>query len=59
MTTRTKVIQQMLNDNKVKEFDTINLSCVGFYLNFGTNIVRHNESPTLTTKGNVAVVISE
>lgn len=59
MTTRTKVIQKLIDENKVKEFDTINLGNIGFYLNYGTSIIRHNESPTLTTKGNVAVVISE
>ena len=59
MTLRSKAINKLISEGKLKEYDTINLGCIGYYLNYNTNIVRHNETPTLTTKGNVAVVVNE
>ena len=57
MTMQKQVIQKLLDENKLKEYDTINFGSMGFYLKYGTNIVKHNEIPTLTTGCDVAVVL--
>ena len=57
MTKQNQAIQKLLNENKLKEYDSINLENIGYYLNYGTNIIKHNEIPTLTTNCAVAVVL--
>ena len=59
MTIRNQVINKLLVEDKLKEYDTINLGNVGYHLNYGTNIIKHNEVPTLTTKCEIAVVVEE
>lgn len=59
MTIQNQAISKLLIEDRLKEYDTINLGCIGYYLNYDTNIIKHNEVPTLTTKGNIAVVIKE
>lgn len=59
MTKYEQAIRELSEKGQLKEYDTINLGCIGYYLNYGTNIIKHNEVPTLTTKGNIAVVIKE
>lgn len=57
MTNREKVIMELSEKGLLKEYDTINLGGIGFYMNYGTNIVKHNIAPTLTTQSNIAVVV--
>lgn len=59
MSIKHNVIKKMLEDNILKEYDTINLDNINFYVKYGTNIIKHEEVPTLTTKCNVAVVVNE
>lgn len=59
MTIRNQVINKLLVEDKLKEYDTISLLNINYHLKYGTNIIRHNEVPTLTTKGEIAVVIEE
>lgn len=59
MTKYEQAIRELSEKGQLKEYDTINLGNVGYYFNYGTNIIKHNEVPTLTTKGNIAVVIKE
>lgn len=57
MTKQEQVILKLLMNDKLKKYDTINLECIGFHLKHGRDIVMHNETPTLTTKCEIAVVI--
>ena len=59
MSKRNEIIKKMLEDNKLNEYDTINLNNINFHLKYGTNVIKHNEVPTLTTNCEVAVVVSE
>lgn len=59
MTKYEQAIRNLFEKGQLQEYDTINLGCVGYYLKYGTNIVRHNEVPTLTTKCELAVVVEE
>lgn len=59
MSKRNEIIKKMLEDNKLNEYDTINLNYINFHLKYGTNVIKHNEVPTLTTNCEVAVVVSE
>lgn len=56
MTRYMEAVNKLLEEGKLKENSTINLNGVGFYFNYGTNIVRDNEIPTLTTRNGIAVV---
>lgn len=59
MTIRRQVINKLLVEDKLKEYDTISLGNINFHLKYGTDIIKHNEVPTLTTKCEVAVVVKE
>ena len=59
MTHQNQTIDKLLDENKLKEFDTIDVGFIGFYRKNGTNIIKHNISPTLITKNTVAVVLKE
>ena len=59
MTIYNRVIHKLMCENKLEEYDTINLSNANFYLKYNTNIIKHNEVPTLTTGCKVAVVLYE
>lgn len=57
MTVRAKVIGELLENNKVKEYDTINFEFLNFYLKNNVNIIMHNEAPTLLKACAVGVVV--
>lgn len=57
MTLQEQTIMKLLMEGKLKTYDVINLDNINFYLKYGSNIVKHNEVPTLTTNCAVAVVI--
>lgn len=57
MTLQEQTIMKLLMEGKLKTYDAINLDNINFYLKYGSNIVKHNEVPTLTTNCAVAVVI--
>ncbi len=59
MINRDKVLTKLLNENKLKEYDTINLNNMGYHLKYGTNIIKNDISPTLTTKSALLVVLYE
>ena len=59
MTIQEQAINKMIDENKLKPYDTIDLSSIGFYLNYGVNIIKHGIVPTLRTKSYVAVVLEE
>lgn len=59
MTIREQVINKLINEGKLKEYNVINLGFSNFYLKYGTNIVRYNELPTLTTQSSIAIVLKE
>ena len=59
MTIQNQAINKLLNEYKLEEYYTINLGNANFYLKHGTNIIKYNMSPTLTTKNNIAVVVKE
>ena len=59
MMLKYQVLNKLITENKLKEYDSINLACYGYFFKYNTNIVKHNEIPTLLTKCEVAVVVSE
>lgn len=59
MTIQDQAIRKMMEENKLKAYDTIDLGSIGFYLNHGTNIIKHGIVPTLRTKSYVAVVVEK
>lgn len=59
MTKRDEVIIKLFKENKLKEYDVINGDNINFHIVYGTNIVSHNIVPTITTKGNLFVVIGD
>lgn len=59
MTKREQVLNKLINEGNLKEFDTINIEYIGMYQKYGTNIIKSNEAPTLLTKCSVGVVLYE
>lgn len=59
MSLKKHVIQKLLLENKLKEYDVINCEMISFHVKYGTNIIRHNEIPTLTTKCDFLVVLGD
>ena len=57
MTIKERVIAKLMSENDLREYDVINFENMNFYLRNGTNILKHNEVPTLLTSCNVAVVV--
>ena len=59
MTIREQTLRELYKEGKLKEYDVIDLDNMGYYRKFGTNIIRHNEAPTLLTKNSLVVVVDE
>lgn len=59
MKIRWQVVSNMLNENKLSLYDTINLNNMNYHIKYGSNIIKNDICPTLTTKSDILVVINE
>ena len=53
------MLEKISCERDLKEHDVINLAYIGMYEKYKSNVVRHNEVPTLTTKCYDLLVIRE
>ena len=59
MSLRSRIIQKLLLEGKVKEYDVISADKMTYHTRYGTNIIYHNKIPTLTTKCDFFVVLGD
>lgn len=53
-----QVINKFINEEKLKEYSVICADNSSFHVKYGTNIITHNEVPTLTTKCGALLVVT-
>ena len=59
MTIREQVLRELYEKGKLKEYDVVDLNYMGYYQKYGTNIIRHNETPTILTKSHLLIMVDE
>lgn len=59
MTIRHQVIRKLIRENNLQEYDVINAENINFHVKYGTNLLYHNEVPTLTTKCDLLIVLGD
>ena len=60
MTHYYRLLLRIIAENKILPYDTIDLNFAVYCDKHNKMpVIKHNSSPTITTKGNIAVVIEE